>query len=221
MTLGAAAIAAASFTTSAGASRTIRNGPAVPFLQPRRRPLPLPPHVPHALSPSSTPALTLSSSSPAASFHATAARAAPTPPHHFDTLQVVQRLQRDGFSAAQAEALMRVLRGAVAEGVAHTAQALVPRAEHARAAYQQKVDFAQLRAELLGADAAEHALTRAAHERLAGELAKLGARLRDEASVLQLRVRETDARIAQEAAGLRERVEGIKYSTLQWLMWVK
>ncbi len=34
----------------------------------------------------------------------------------------------------------------------------------------------------------------------------------------ELKIKETNARIEQEVASLRERVEGIKFSTLQWLM---
>lgn len=35
-----------------------------------------------------------------------------------------------------------------------------------------------------------------------------------------MRIKETETRIEQEVAGLRERVEAVKFSTLQWLMYV-
>lgn len=35
-----------------------------------------------------------------------------------------------------------------------------------------------------------------------------------------MRIKETETRIEQEVAGLRERVEAVKFSTLQWLMCV-
>ncbi|KAI5283978.1 hypothetical protein KEM52_003152, partial [Ascosphaera acerosa] len=111
-----------------------------------------------------------------------------------------------------------------------------------RAAYTQKVDFSKLRAELLHADSAEAQATRAAHDRIAGDLAKLASRLRDEisrtqasvrldlnlekgrireeANAQEMRIKETETRIEQEVAGLRERVEAVKFSTLQWLMGV-
>ena len=57
---------------------------------------------------------------------------------------------------------------------------MVLRVDQEKASYTQKVDFAQLRSELLAADSSESTLTRASHERLAGELAKLNGRLRDE-----------------------------------------
>ena len=111
-----------------------------------------------------------------------------------------------------------------------------------RSSYTQKVDFAKLRSELLNADSTEAQLTRASHDRLAGDLAKLNSRLRDEigrtqasvrldlnlekgrireeANAQEMRIKETETRIEQEVAGLRERVEAVKFSTLQWLMYV-
>lgn len=46
-------------------------------------------------------------------------------------------------------------------------------------------------------------------------------RIREEANVQELKIKETETRIEQEVAGLRERVEGVKFSTLQWLMYVE
>jgi Protein of unknown function (DUF1640) len=109
-----------------------------------------------------------------------------------------------------------------------------------RSTYTQKVDFAKLRSELTNTDSTEAQLTRSAHERLSSDLAKLASRLRDEiactqasvrldlnldkgrireeATAQEMRIKETEARIEQEVAGLRERVEAVKFSTLQWLM---
>jgi len=86
-------------------------------------------------------------------------------------------------------------------------------------------------------------MTLASHERLSNDLAKLNSRLRDEVNRAQasvrldlnlekgrireeakgqeLKIKETETRIEQEVAGLRERVEGVKFSTLQWLMYVE
>jgi hypothetical protein len=119
---------------------------------------------------------------------------------------------------------------------------MVLREDQERATYTQKVDFAKLRSELMTADSTESSLTRASHERLTNELAKLNSRLRDEiqrtqasvrldlnlekgrireeANVQELKLKETDTRIEQESAQLRERLEAVKFSTLQWLMYV-
>ena len=45
-------------------------------------------------------------------------------------------------------------------------------------------------------------------------------RIREEAKGQELKIKETETRIEQEVAGLRERVEAVKFSTLQWLMCV-
>lgn len=120
---------------------------------------------------------------------------------------------------------------------------MVLREEQEKATYTQKVDFAKLRSELLTADSTESSLTRASHERLTNELAKLNNRLRDEiqrtqasvrldlnlekgrireeANVQELKIKETETRIEQETAVLREKLEAVKFSTLQWLMYVR
>lgn len=119
---------------------------------------------------------------------------------------------------------------------------MVLREDQEKATYTQKVDFAKLRSELMTADSTESSLTRASHERLTNELAKLNSRLRDEiqrtqasvrldlnlekgrireeANVQELKIKETETRIEQETAQLRERLEAVKFSTLQWLMYV-
>ncbi|KAH0566119.1 hypothetical protein GP486_000480 [Trichoglossum hirsutum] len=160
--------------------------------------------------------------------------------HHFDTLQFVQRLKDEGFSEEQAVAMMKVLSDVIEESIQNLTRTMVMREDQEKVTYTQKVDFAKLRSELLSADSTESSLTRASHERLTNELAKLNSRLRDEisrtqasvrldlnlekgrireeANVQELKIKETETRIEQEVAGLRERVEGVKFSTLQWLM---
>jgi len=178
--------------------------------------------------------------------------------HHFDTLKFVQRLKDEGFTEEQAEAMMRVLSDVIEErytifilydqastdflppSIQNLTRTMVLREDQERATYTQKVDFAKLRSELMTADSTELSLTRASHERLTNELAKLNSRLRDEiqrtqasvrldlnlekgrireeANVQELKIKETETRIEQETAQLRERLEAVKFSTLQWLM---
>ncbi|KAF2863612.1 DUF1640-domain-containing protein [Piedraia hortae CBS 480.64] len=162
--------------------------------------------------------------------------------HHFDTLKFVQRLKIEGFSDEQAVAAMRVLSDAIEESIQNLTRTMVLKEDQERATYTQKVDFAKLRSELLTADTTESSLTRSSHERLSNEIAKLNSRLRDEIQRTQasvrldlnlergrtreeagsqdLKIKETDTRIDQETAALRERLEAVKFSTLQWLMGV-
>ncbi|PYH40057.1 CCDC90 family protein [Aspergillus saccharolyticus JOP 1030-1] len=172
-------------------------------------------------------------------FHASASRQRD---HHFDTLKFVQRLKAEGFSEEQAVAMMRVLNDIIEESIQNLTRTMVLREDTERSAYTQKVDFAKLRSELLNADSTEAQLTRSSHEKIAADLAKLNSRLRDEigrtqasvrldlnlekgrireeANGQEMRIKETETRIEQEVAGLRERVEAVKFSTLQWLMGV-
>ena len=160
--------------------------------------------------------------------------------HHFDTLKFVQRLKGEGFSEEQAVAMMRVLNDVIEESIQNLTRTMVLKEDAERSTYTQKVDFAKLRSELGNADSTEAQLTRSSHERLGSDLAKLNARLRDEigrtqasvrldlnlekgrireeANGQEMRIKETEARIEQEVASLRERVEAVKFSTLQWLM---
>ncbi|CAK3848813.1 FMP32, mitochondrial [Lecanosticta acicola] len=162
--------------------------------------------------------------------------------HHFDTLKFVQRLQQEGFTEEQAVAMMKVLSDVIEESIQNLTRTMVLREDQEKATYTQKVDFAKLRSELLSADSTESSLTRASHERLTNDLAKLNNRLRDEVQRTQasvrldlnlekgrireeansqdLKIKETETRIEQESAALRERLEAVKFSTLQWLMGV-
>lgn len=119
---------------------------------------------------------------------------------------------------------------------------MVLREDAAKATYTQKVDFATLRSELLSADSTESNATRSAHERLTNDIAKLNNRLKDEigrtqASVRldlnlekgrireeavsqELRIKETETKIEQEAGALRQQLEMVKFQTLQWLIGV-
>ncbi|ORX97542.1 hypothetical protein BCR34DRAFT_628561 [Clohesyomyces aquaticus] len=185
------------------------------------------------------PFLGLTSSNVYRAFSATTARARD---HHFDTLKFVQRLKDEGLTEEQAEAMMRVLSDVIEESIQNLTRTMVLREDQEKATYTQKVDFAKLRSELMTADSTETSLTRASHDRLTNELAKLNSRLRDEiqrtqasvrldlnlekgrireeANVQELKLKETETRIEQETAQLRERLEAVKFSTLQWLMGV-
>ncbi|GAB7359285.1 hypothetical protein MBLNU230_g5939t1 [Neophaeotheca triangularis] len=162
--------------------------------------------------------------------------------HHFDTLKFTQRLQSEGFTEEQAVAMMRVLSDVIEESIQNLTRTMVLREDQEKATYTQKVDFAKLRSELLSADSTESSLTRASHERLTNDLAKLNSRLRDEVQRTQasvrldlnlekgrireeansqdLKIKETETRIEQETAALRERLEAVKFGTLQWLIGV-
>lgn len=134
---------------------------------------------------------------------------------------------------------MRVLSDVIEESINNLTRTMVPREEALKSSYTQKIDFNTLRSELLSLDSSEASLTRTSHERLGNEVQKLNQRLRDEvartgssvrldlnlekgrtreeAADQAVKMKETETRIEQEVAGLRERVEGVKFDTLRWL----
>ncbi|KAK8050049.1 hypothetical protein PG994_011779 [Apiospora phragmitis] len=173
------------------------------------------------------------------SFHSTVPRMRD---HHFDTLKFVQRLQSEGFTEDQSAAMMKVLNDVIEESIQNLTRTMVLREDAAKATYTQKVDFAKLRSELLSADSTESSTTRVEHERLTNDITKLNSRLRDEigrtqasvrldlnlekgrireeAANQELKIKETETKIEQEVATLREKLEQVKFQTLQWLMGV-
>ncbi|KAI9700578.1 MAG: hypothetical protein M1820_006732 [Bogoriella megaspora] len=162
--------------------------------------------------------------------------------HHFDTLKFVQKLKDEGFTEEQAVAMMKVLSDVIEESIQNLTRTMVLREDQDRTTYTQKVDFAKLRSELMSADSTETSATRASHERLTNELQKLNSRLRDEvertkasvrldlnlekgrireeAGMQEMKLKETETRIEQESASLRERLESVKFQSVQWLFGV-
>ena len=119
---------------------------------------------------------------------------------------------------------------------------MVPRENQDKINYTQKVDFAKLRAELTALHGNELNPLKTEQERLSSEISRLTARLREEvqraqssvkldlnlekgrireeSSVHELKVKETDTRIEKEVGDLRGMLESVKFSTLQWLIGV-
>ncbi|KAG0636964.1 hypothetical protein HOY80DRAFT_1010959 [Tuber brumale] len=162
--------------------------------------------------------------------------------HHFDTLKFVQRLQEEGFSEEQSVALMRAMSDVIEESIQNLTRTMVPKEDQEKITYNQKVDFSKLRSELTNVHASELKPLRTDQERLTSEISRLNARLgeeiqraqssvrldlnlekgriREESSVHELKIKETDTRIEKEVGDLRGVLEGVKFSTLQWLIGV-
>jgi hypothetical protein len=163
-------------------------------------------------------------------------------PQPFDTLSLQSRLEDSGLTPSQSHALLQILQSTLSSSLQSLTSTSLTREEAQRTLYQQRVDFASLRSELLSADASEASVTRSSHDRLANELDKLRSRLREEvartqASVrldlnlekgrireetggMENAVREVETRIETEVARLREMVEQVKVSSMQWLIGV-
>ncbi|KAG9048804.1 hypothetical protein FS837_012006 [Tulasnella sp. UAMH 9824] len=154
--------------------------------------------------------------------------------HHFDTHKFVRRLEEEGLSRNQAEGIMNAIEGVMDESIRNMSAGF----QH----YTQQVDFAQLKSEVQLVEKNDISLMKAENDRLAADLEKLKARLReeitrtqagvrldlnlekgrirDETSVQELKLREVETRIESEMAGLRTAIETAKQNTLQYLVTV-
>ncbi|KAG0314213.1 hypothetical protein BGZ99_008292 [Dissophora globulifera] len=160
--------------------------------------------------------------------------------HHFDTHRFVEKLEREGFTRQQSEAIMNALDEVVTESMDNLTKNMVTKADQDKTVYTYKVDFAALKSELQMLEKNDFSLTNTNNERLVSEIEKLRQRLReevartqagvrldlnlekgrirDEAATQELKVRATEERIEQEIAGLRTQMETIKLQTLQYMI---
>ncbi|KAG0066943.1 hypothetical protein BGZ89_006717 [Linnemannia elongata] len=160
--------------------------------------------------------------------------------HHFDTHRFVEKLEREGFTRQQSEAIMNALDEVVTESMDNLTRNMVTKADQDKTVYTYKVDFAALKSELQMLEKNDFSLTNTNNERLVSEIEKLRQRLReevartqagvrldlnlekgrirDEAATQELKVRATEERIEQEIAALRTQMETIKLQTLQYMI---
>ncbi|KAF9138261.1 hypothetical protein BGX30_009343 [Mortierella sp. GBA39] len=160
--------------------------------------------------------------------------------HHFDTHRFVEKLEREGFTRQQSEAIMNALDEVVTESIDNLTRNMVTKADQDKTVYTYKVDFAALKSELQMLEKNDFSLTNTNNERLVSEIEKLRQRLReevartqagvrldlnlekgrirDEAATQELKVRATEERIEQEIAALRTQMETIKLQTLQYMI---
>ncbi|CAG8544230.1 13235_t:CDS:2 [Ambispora leptoticha] len=117
---------------------------------------------------------------------------------------------------------------------------LVTKAEQEKSVYTSKVDFAQLKSEMHMLEKNDASLMKAENERLLTEIEKLKSklneevrrtqagvrldlnlekgRIRDEASSLELKIKETETRIESEISNLRTQMETTKFQILQYML---
>lgn len=162
--------------------------------------------------------------------------------HHFDTRKFALQLERQGFTQAQSEAVLKALATVLDDSVENLSRSLVSKEEYSRRSYQQKVDFTKLKSELQTMDKTEVTRVTNEHERLTTDLEKLRqkfkeeiaksksnvrldlnlekGRIRDESATHERKIKETEARIDQELANFKTLIEGTKLQVMQWLIGV-
>ncbi|GMF66653.1 unnamed protein product [[Candida] boidinii] len=99
---------------------------------------------------------------------------------YFDTRKFVKALNENGLSPDQAEYTVKIISGAVNDGIEQYASDLITKETLSKMSYQQKVDFAKLKGELQMIDRSEFNRLKHDHERMKNDLEKLKQRFKEE-----------------------------------------
>lgn len=151
-------------------------------------------------------------------------------------------IEKGQFSEKQSNAIVNLMVDAMKGGVSHVSQDLAKREKLTQLTYQQRVDFAKLRDQLLSADRSEIHNIQNEYERVRTDLDKLRnklreeitkanagfkldlslekGRIREESSHHDLQIKEIDTRIDQEVTNMRMQIDSVKTQVMQWLIGV-
>ncbi len=162
--------------------------------------------------------------------------------YHFDTRKFAVELEKEGFTQQQSVAVLKSLSLVIDDSIQNLSSTLVTKEALSRLAYQQKVDFAKLKGALQNVDRSEFNKIKSEHERLQTDIEKLRqklreeitknqasvkldlnlekGRIREESSIHELKISETDTRIDQELANMKTQIDSVKTQVMQWLIGV-
>lgn len=161
---------------------------------------------------------------------------------NFDTREFVRKLQDKGFTEEQSQAAVKIVSDSISNGIEQYASNLVTKETLNKLSYQQKVDFAKLKGELQMIDKSEFNSLRNEQERMQNDLEKMSTkfkeeinkslssvrldlslergRIREESSIYDLKIKETDTKINQEIYNLKVQIDSVQTTVLQWLFGV-
>ncbi|KAG0674841.1 hypothetical protein C6P40_002004 [Pichia californica] len=175
-------------------------------------------------------------------FHNTAFKYAVKGPK-FNTQLFIEDIIKDGkFTEEQAQIASKIIADSINDGIELYASNLISREVLNKMSYKQKVDFAKLKGELQMIDKSDFNSIKNENERLRSELEKMRikfkeeinkslssvrldlslekGRIREESSIYDLKIKETDTRINQEIYNLKVQIDSVKTTVLQWLFGV-
>ena len=161
----------------------------------------------------------------------------------FDTQKFIEEFVKCGkFSEDQAKSASNIIANSINDGIELYASNLISREVLNKMSYKQKVDFAKLKGELQLIDKSDFNSIKNENERLRSELEKMRikfkeeinkslssvrldlslekGRIREESSIYDLKIKETDTRINQEIYNLKVQIDSVKTTVLQWLFGV-
>lgn len=151
-------------------------------------------------------------------------------------------MEKGKFEESQANAIVNLMSDALKGGISHVAQDLAKREKLTQLTYQQRVDFAKLRDQLLTADRSEFHNLQNEYERVRKDVDKLKnkvreditkanasfkldlslekGRIREESSHHDIQIKEIDTRIDKEVTNMRMQIDSVKTQVMQWLIGV-
>ncbi|GBC03462.1 hypothetical protein RclHR1_05130014 [Rhizophagus clarus] len=159
---------------------------------------------------------------------------------YFDTNSFVERLEREGFTRQQSEAIMNSLSDVINNSLQSVTSEYVTKSDTDKSIYTAKVDISKLKSELQVVERSDFNMLKIENERLLTEIDKLKqklneeikktqggvkldinlekGRIREETSSLELELTKTGTRIESEIAALRTQMETIKAQILQYMI---
>ncbi|CCF57357.1 hypothetical protein KAFR_0C03650 [Kazachstania africana CBS 2517] len=163
--------------------------------------------------------------------------------HIKDTNSVQEKLKKDGhFTSEQSQVLIDIMTDAIHSGIVHVSKDLAKRERLIQLTYQQRVDFAKLKDQLLSSDRKEFYNLQNEYERVHNDLEKMKTklkediiksnagfkldlslekgRIKDESTKFDLQIKEIDSRIDKEVTNMKMQIDSVKTQVMQWLIGV-
>ncbi|RIA93923.1 hypothetical protein C1645_761342 [Glomus cerebriforme] len=159
---------------------------------------------------------------------------------YFDTSSFVEKLENEGLTRQQSEAIMESLSSVINESIQNVTCNLATISDREKSIYTAKVDISKLKSEIQVIERSDFNMLKIENERLLTEIDKLKqklneevkktqggvkldlnlekGRIREETSRLQLELTKTGTRIESEIAKLRTQMETIKSQILQYMI---
>ncbi|CAG8565129.1 14299_t:CDS:2 [Funneliformis mosseae] len=133
---------------------------------------------------------------------------------HFDTSSFVERLEKEGFTRQQSEAIMKSLSEVMNESMQNLTSNMVTLTDQEKIVYTTKVDISKLKSEIQIVEKSD--FNTQGGVRLDLNLER--GRIKDESRVLEASLKETHTKIESEIAGLRTNMETVKFQILQYMI---
>ncbi|CAI2165604.1 9575_t:CDS:2 [Funneliformis geosporum] len=159
---------------------------------------------------------------------------------YFDTSSFVERLEKEGFTRQQSEAIMTSLSEVMNESMQNLTSNMVTLTDQEKTVYTAKVDISKLKSEMQMVEKSDFNVLKAENERLSTEIEKLKqklneevkktqggvrldlnlerGRIKDESRALEASLKETHTKIESDIAGLRTNMETVKFQILQYMI---